>query len=193
VSAWRHNVRLGSSRRSRPRSRRTFAAWKRGPTFADEGEARLFASWLIGAGNAALQREFGFYVEPGHYAEAVERYRALFGVERMKVLFFEDLARDPDAVTAEAVAFLGLEPQPLEDRNPQNEATSPLATRLNTLVSRIPGVSSLSPALRTRVRRWIAVSGKSGAKAPVSDTARRELAEHFRPHNRRLAALTGGT
>jgi hypothetical protein len=129
-------------------------------------------------------------VEPGHYAEAIERYRALFGAERMKVLFFEDLARDPDAVTAEVIAFLGLEPQPLTDRNPQNEATSPLAARLNSMLARVPGVSSLSPALRTRVRRWIAVSGKAGAKAPVSMTARRDLVKHFRSHNQRLAALT---
>lgn len=130
-------------------------------------------------------------MEPGHYAEAIERFQALFGAERMKVLFFEDLARDPDAVTAEVVAFLGLEPQPLRDRNPQNEATSALATRLNSLLARVPGVSSLSPAVRTRVRRLIAVSGKAGARSPVSTTARRGLAEHFRSHNRRLAALTG--
>ena len=112
--------------------------------------------------------------------------------ERLLVLFFEDLVADPAAVTARAVAFLGLPGHPLRDTRPQNEATSATATRLNSLIARVPGVGLLSPELRTRVRALVGRAGKRGAPPPpVDDAALLHLADYYRPHNRRLAELTG--
>lgn len=193
VSAWWHNVRIGVEPLPFEAAiEKNLRRLERGPTFSDEREAARYLEVARVGGNAALQREFGFYVEPGHYADAIERYQALFGADRMKVLFFDDLARDPEGVTGDVVSFLGLPPHPLRDSRPQNEATSPAATRLNSLISRIPGVSAVSPELRARIRAVIARSGKKGVRKPeVTPQLRRTLGEYYRPHNRRLAALTG--
>jgi hypothetical protein len=191
ASAWSHNARAGIEPLSFEAAvEKNLRRLERGPTFADESEATLYGAVYANEGNAGLQRTFGFYVEPGHYAEAIERYAAAFGRERIKILFFEDLARDPEGTTADVVRFLGLEPRPLADATVQNEATSRSAAGISATLSRIPGVSRISPVWRARVRRWIARVGRGGQPQPeISDATRRLLHEHFRPHNARLAAL----
>jgi Sulfotransferase domain len=193
VSAWRHNVRLGVERRPFAGAvERNLRRLERGETFEGETGARRYQAFGARFGNAGLQRAFGFYVEPGYYVEHIERYRRLFGGERLLVLFFDDLVADPAGTTARAVAFLGLAPHPLRDARPQNEATSAAATRLNSLIAKLPGVRLVSPELRTRVRALVGRAGKRGAPpAPVDDAALQGLAEHYQPHVRRLAELTG--
>jgi hypothetical protein len=160
-----------------------------GPRFEDETEASLYAR-VASEGNKALQRAYGFYIEPGYYADHIERYRALFGSERMKILFFEDLTRDAPGVVADAERFLGLEPRPLPGAKAQNQAMTRSAARFVSAVANLPGVSQLPPAWRSEVRRRIAA--RFGARKPaISLAIRRMLVEHFRPHNERLARLTG--
>jgi hypothetical protein len=55
------------------------------------------------------------YVELGQYASQVERYLGLFGPERVQVLLFEDLKRDPAGLMRQAAHFLGLEEEPVAD------------------------------------------------------------------------------
>lgn len=194
VSAWWHNSRAGLEPLSFDDAvERNLQRLERGPTFSDEAEASIYSEVNRKEGNAGLQRAFGFYVEPGYYAAAIDRYAALFGRDRLLVLFFEDLARDPGAVTDEVVRFLGLEPHPIRDLAPQNEATSPGAARLVSAIARLPGLASIPPEWRSRVRRWISSAGKREARvAPrASPATRRALAEHFHSHNDRLARLTG--
>jgi hypothetical protein len=193
VSAWRHNVRLGVEPLSFGDAvERNLARLERGDTLEDEASVRRYQEIGTREGNAGLQRAFGFYVEPGHYADHIERYRRLFGAERLLILFFDDLVADPAGTTARAVAFLGLPRHPLHDARPQNEATSAAATRLNSLLAKLPGMRLISPELRTRVRALVARAGKRGAPPPpVDEAALQGLAEHYRPHTGRLAALTG--
>lgn len=192
VSAWRHNVRTGTEPLPFEAAvEKNLRRLTHGPLLADEVDAKLYAEVNAREGNAGLQRAFGFYIEPGYYAVAIERYMALFGRQRLKILFLEDLARDPEGTTAETVRFLGLEPRPLTDRAIQNEATSPRAARLASAIARIPGVDRIPPGWRIRARRWIARFGKGGGKPEVPVAARRMLVEHFRPHTDRLAAMTG--
>jgi hypothetical protein len=193
VSAWRHNVRLGVERLPFGDAvERNLRRLESGETFESAASARRYQEIGEREGNAGLQRTFGFYVEPGYYAEHVGRYTRLFGADRLLVLFFDDLVADPAGTTARAVAFLGLPAHPLHDTRPQNEATSAAATRLNSLVARVPGVRLVSPELRARVRALVARAGKRGAPpAPVDQAALAGLAEHYRPYTRRLAELTG--
>ena len=193
VSAWRHNVRLGVERLPFGDAvERNLRRLESGETFESAASARRYQEIGEREGNAGLQRTFGFYVEPGYYAEHVGRYTRLFGADRLLVLFFDDLVADPAGTTARAVAFLGLPAHPLHDTRPQNEATSAAATRLNSLVARVPGVRLVSPELRARVRALVARAGKRGAPpAPVDQAALARLAEHYRPYTRRLAELTG--
>ncbi len=193
VSAWRHNVRLGIEPLPFDAAvEKNLRRLEQGETFEGEEGARRYQDIGGREGNAGLQRAYGFYVDPGRYVEHIERYRRLFGSERLLVLFFEDLVADPAAVTARAVAFLGLPGHPLRDSRPQNEATSATATRLNSLIARLPWVGLLSPELRTRVRALVGRAGKRGAPPPpVDQAALLHLAEYYGPYNRRLAELTG--
>jgi hypothetical protein len=160
-----------------------------GPRFEDETEAALYAR-VASQGPKALQRAYGFYIEPGYYAEHIERYRALFGQDRMMIIFFDDLTRDAPGVCAEAQRFLGLDPRPLHGVKVQNPAMSRTGAVLCSTVAKLPGINRIPPAWRTEVRRRIAE--RFGTKKPaISDGTRRMLLEHFRPHNERLVQLTG--
>jgi hypothetical protein len=193
VSAWRHNVRLGVEPLPFPAAvEKNLRRLDQGDTLERDDSVRRYQEIGAREANAGLQRAYGFYVEPGLYVQHLDRYRALFGPDRLLVLFFDDLVADPSAVTARVVAFLGLPPNALKDTRPQNEATSAAATRLNSLIARLPGMRLLSPELRTRVRALIGRAGKPSAPAAsVEPTALRQLADYYRPHNRRLAELTG--
>lgn len=193
ISAWRHNVRLGIEPLPFGAAvEKNLRRLEQGETFEGDEGARRYQDIGGREGNAGLQRAYGFYVDPGRYAEHIERYHGLFGRERLLVLYFEDLVADPATVTARAVAFLGLPAHPLRDTRPQNEATSATATRLNSLIAKMPGVGLFPPELRARVRGLVGRAGKRGAPPPpVDEAALRHLADYYRPHNRRLAELTG--
>jgi hypothetical protein len=160
-----------------------------GPRFEDETEASLYAR-VADQGIKALQRAYGFYIEPGYYAEHIERYRALFGEARIKVIFFEDLTRDASGVVADVQRFLGLEPRRLHDLKAQNQAMSRVGAMFCSTVANLPGVNRIPQSWRTQVRARI--SRRLHGKGPqIGDTTRRMLVEHFRPHNERLEELTG--
>lgn len=193
VSAWRHNVRVGVEALPFAAAvEKNLRRLERGDTLDAEDSVRRYLEIGRREGNAGLQREYGFYVEPGHYADSIARYRRLFGADRQLLLFFDDLVADPAALSARVVSFLGLPAHPLRDSRPQNEATSAGAARLNSLLARLPGVRLVSPELRIRVRALVGRAGKRAAPPPpVDPLALRQLADHYRPHNQRLAELTG--
>ena len=193
VSAWRHNARLGVEPLPFDAAvAKNLRRLQQGDTLDTDASVRRYLEIGSREGNAGLQREYGFYVEPGHYAEHIARYRGLFGADRLLILFFDDLVADPESVTARVVEFLGLSAHPLRDTRPQNEATSPAAARLNSLIAGLPGVRLVSPELRTRVRALIGRAGKRAASpAPAGAATLRELADYYRPHNQRLEELTG--
>jgi hypothetical protein len=160
-----------------------------GPRFEDETEASLYAR-VADQGIKALQRAYGFYIEPGYYAEHIERYRALFGEARIKVIFFEDLTRDASGVVADVQRFLGLEQRRLHDLKAQNQAMSRVGAMFCSTVANLPVVNRIPQSWRTQVRARI--SRRLHGKGPqIGDTTRRMLVEHFRPHNERLEELTG--
>jgi Sulfotransferase domain len=70
------------------------------------------------------------YVELGQYASQVERYLGLFGPERLLVLMFEDLKRDPATLVRRTARFLGVDEGPVADMelgigNPYNAYALP--------------------------------------------------------------------
>lgn len=161
-----------------------------GPRFEDEAEAALYAR-VASQGRKALQRAYGFYIEPGYYADHIERYQALFGADRLEILFFEDLARDAQGVVTDAVRFLGLEPHALKRADAQNQAMSRSGAMFVSVMANLPGVNRMPPDWRLAVRRRIAERFSTGKAPEIGDATKRMLAEHFRPHNERLARLTG--
>ena len=164
-----------------------------GQAFATESDATLYAEVFKDSGDAGLIRKFCFYLEPGYYAQNIDAYRSLFGAERIKVLFFEDLQEDPEAVTNEVLAFLGLPSIALSDARRLNEARSGTAARLVNFLGRLPGIDRMPPRLKTTVKTQIGqlLKGRNDSKPPIDQALRDRLAAHYRPHNHRLAALTG--
>jgi hypothetical protein len=164
----------------------------RGVTFESEAEAGLYAQ-VAARGYPALVREFGFLVEPGYYAQHIERYRRLFGHDRLKVLFFEDLQRDAVGVVSELLAFLGLPAMELRDTSVQNPAASPSAARAFQIAGKLPGLARVPPEWRRSAKRLLGtiLRGSKPPKPQVSRETRERLAAHFRPHNQRLSEITG--
>jgi hypothetical protein len=164
-----------------------------GQAFATEREATLYANVFRDSGGAGLIKDFCFYIEPGYYAQNIEAYRSIFGTERIKILFFEDLEASPEAVTNELLDFLGLTPITLLDARRLNEARSRSAARVVRFFGAMPGIGRIPPRLKTTVKQQISrmLTSRSNTKPPISLAERQQLAAHYRPHNRRLAILTG--
>jgi len=166
----------------------------RGERFEGEAGARAWRASLPGDGSPASR--YGLYLDLGQYAEQIERYRALFPPEQLRVLLLEDLERDPQAACRELWAFLGVSPDhELADRSARNVAydrvRSPLAFRAYQWLRRLPG--------RERMRHWIPgplrepwrdfMYGRPAERPPMSAAVERELLDWFEPHNRALERL----
>jgi len=137
---------------------------------------------------------YGLYLELGHYAPQIERYRTLFPGEQLKILFFDDLARSPDAVTREVWDFLGIDPShPLDTGTTHNPASGrvrgPWAARLRSL-PRPARLRRLVPApVLAGFRR--AVSGRPAQRPYLDAQTEQWLLRHFEPFNRALERLVG--
>lgn len=166
-----------------------FELLETGPHFEDEREAPLFAEALAQARRMG-RIAYAAYVESGYYARHIERFAESLGRDRIKILFFEDLARDPGATAVEALEFLGLDPAPPGDLTAYNPSLPPVLARSFRRLSAMPVVRSLPPSWRARVRRSLGSTFKT-EKPKIDASTRRTLEEHFRPHDEHLARLTG--
>jgi len=164
-----------------------------GQSFATESEAILYAKVFRDSGDAGLIKDFCFYIEPGCYAQNIDVYRSIFGAERIKILFFEDLEANPEAVTNELLDFLGLTPICFSDAPRLNEARSRSAARVVRFLGTMPGIGRVPLRLKTTVKQQISrmLTHRNNTKPPISPAERQQLAAHYLPHNRRLAELTG--
>jgi len=152
------------------------------------------AAWYRGLQNKRdAKTRYGLYLEQGYYARHIERFRALFPAPQLKILFFEDLSRDPEAVTREVWDFIGVDAQHrLADPDPRNVARSrkrsPLAQRVRALRPRMLRDVVPEPLLRP-FRAFL--SGRPAARPPLRPETARALREHFAPHNEALVPLVG--
>ena len=162
---------------------------ERGLTFdAPDGEERwgeFLDAYLRGGG---VTWRSG-YLAQGFYATQIERYRALFGADRVRVVFQDDLARDPESVVRDLWRFLGVDAEvPLGDRGTVNQASTRAGRRVERLLG-ATGLQHLVPrGARVAMKRLLA---RLGTRESLPDEARRRLADYYAPHTRRLAALTG--
>jgi hypothetical protein len=159
--------------------------------FAGEEGAKRWREGLINLGVATRYR---LYVDLGFYAEQLGRYRERFDPSRIKVVFHEDLSRDPAAVTREVWSFLGVDPSGrLGDAAPRNvrreTVRGPVAARLLQIAQASRLRTWIPSRWRPRLRAWLP---EREAERPLLDPdTRRSLASCFRPHNERLERLVG--
>lgn len=132
------------------------------------------------------------YLEMGHYAEQLDRYRAAFDPSRIHVLRFEDFVRDPKLRLREVWRFLGVDPNAAEPRlRSKNTASESVKSRPAFLLERLAwrlGLDRLVPkGWRTKIRRVLSRSRPD--RPPMSSSTRATLERHFRPHNHALGTL----
>jgi hypothetical protein len=141
-------------------------------------------------------RGFGalwLYLESACYAVPTQRFLETFGRERMKILYFEDLVRDPKPTLRELFEFLGVDPDvPLDTGGVSNRSGVPRSRLLTTVVNdpRLRRIArSLLPAnLVTRIGRK-ATELNTGKKPVLDDRSKAFLLEHTLEDRKRLAQL----
>lgn len=136
------------------------------------------------------------YLRRGHYADQLERVTDCFGREAWTAVLLEDLQRDARSVCRSLYGFLNLDPsfEPEVDRhhNPAKTPRSELVSR--ALVTDHPLKRALGRLVpfgwRRKLRNLVEeVNETTFRPPPMSAATRRELIEHFRPHNERLERL----
>jgi hypothetical protein len=119
------------------------------------------------------------YVDLGYYAEQIERYRALFPHEQMRIFLAEDLRSRPESVLQHVCGHIGVETDPIRNIECRSQ-------------------NMQKPMKRSKaIRSWFLLR-RRGRSVAYSDVRyrpairpefRRFLAEHFRPHNLALSKL----
>ena len=158
-------------------------------------------------------------VQRGFYREQVQRYHDAVGPERVKVLVFEEFARNLDRVCGEVCSFLGLPPPPQSalERERYNVARVPRNLEARLWVNRnlpmlvrksyrglLPEPSAGDGMLSGpwRERLWNSPVARHANRVldalrpqrkypPMSDAARATLVELYRQANEGLETLLG--
>lgn len=134
------------------------------------------------------------HTRDGFYADAVARYLDVFGAGRVKILVFEEFARDPRKTVVEVMRFLGLEGEPPAfAATPYNAYAAP---RVRSAAALLRG------SLARRVWRALAPEGlrrkvsrralyKAAPKPPMPEESRVALERLFRADVDRLEKILG--
>jgi hypothetical protein len=138
------------------------------PELAEGDAEAIFAALCdeeirAGPDDAAPYRTRTHLLRLGRYGEQVQRYQALFGEDRVKVLVLEELERDPGSAGDDLCRFLGVHAEPLTVADRMNISgkrngglTAPvrrIATRLQPIVKGAlpPRVAGKLALLRAKV------------------------------------------
>ena len=172
--------------------------WEKAATFEEALEAEP------PEGSEALAaKPWRAYVNRGHYFEQLTACLQHTSADRLKVLLLDDMKSDPAGTVAETWSWLGLDPA---------RGSANFGKRSNPAsVPRIPWLHRFfwGPGWHKRIYRRMVPRGlRYGLRErllrpmidrnlkplnypPINPDTRKRLAEHFRPHNRRLAEMLG--
>jgi hypothetical protein len=133
----------------------------------------------------------GGYLARGHYTRQLERLEHQYPRERIHVILFEDLVRDPAGAFSEVCAYLGIaaDQQPDNLGSRDNAAVVYRPLRLWRFMRRHKLLDRMHPRLAWRIERTM--KHRLPKPAPLQPELRSRLAEHFAPHNAALAAWLG--
>jgi hypothetical protein len=143
--------------------------------------ARIAAGW----------QHFWHYAAMGFYAGQLEAYLERFPRAQLRVLRFEDFARDPRRALSELAAFLGVEDRFAVEPGAEHRSTAvprgPLAGRLLAAGRRLE--RWVPPRLRPRLARG--AQSLLATRPPLAPEVRSALAERYRDELPRLERLLG--
>jgi hypothetical protein len=127
------------------------------------------------------------YRSIARFAGPVERFLRVFGPERVRVLVFEDLLKNPQGEMRGLLEFLQVDPDFSLELDPER-ATQ----RIRPLVLR--QMRSATPEVLEKLKRKTAKNLHQGARgAPLRPEVRARLQEELRPDVKRLEAVLGRT
>jgi len=161
---------------------------ERGEDFCGEEGRRRWYDYVTAYREGELR--YRCYVDMGHYAEQIERYRTRFAEPRFRILLLSDLKKDPTAIYRELFRFLDVDPELWQgEAARRNERfNSRWIFRITNLATR----TRIQYLVPRSVRRWIGGLLRGAGSAPEMPPETRErLLAHYEPHDRRLEALLG--
>jgi Sulfotransferase family len=137
-----------------------------------------------------------FYVGKGCYADQVGRYLDIFGRDRVKLVLFDHLKRDPSGELRKVVQFLGLDPALISRidaarvRNPYRASRGRWAEILaGNKLSRMLGETIVPRKLGSFIYERFLL--KRAEKPPIDPRARDLLLEIYQPEIDRLERVVG--
>jgi hypothetical protein len=155
-----------------------------GQGFEGEEGAR---QWLAGFDPVALLSRARIYVDAGYYAQQLQNYYARFPRERIKVVFFEDLQGDPEALVRELWSFLGVDSDvPLTGLLPYNPAVPSQLSGLFRFAYQHGLTRLIPPGIGLRLRHWVS---RIGSPPRIEPGIELWLRQHYASHNRALEQL----
>jgi hypothetical protein len=193
-SHWLHNYRIGLET-----LQFEDAIWEdmkrieKGITFEGEEGARLWATDLVvprGKKGIRTTKQFRTYVDSGYYSLQIRRYIKLFSLEKMRIVFAEDLSQNPQRVVSEIWSFLGVDPTlQLADTERKNVAESLRSIKIKQYTRRLKLLKLLPLGVKKRGHQLI--ERLTNHAPSLSPSVGHYLASHYYRHNRDLEKLTG--
>lgn len=163
--------------------------------FSELVEAQLE---LIEAGAPETSMDHG-YVFNGLYGSLLERYRFFAETGRLKVLFFEELKRDPSQVHRELFDFLGVDFRRMRTDIHANQGGAERLGFAKRSIENSPIIRSVARALfseerRRAIRFWLDTEmfvKKNNAKFELDKELDTQLREIYIKDGEKLRNLTG--
>jgi hypothetical protein len=163
-----------------------------------DGRETLSFAEALAAEEGRTRQGFGAlwrYVGGVLYAEPTERFLETFGPERVRILFFEDLVRDPQGTMRDLLTFLEVDPTvPIDTASVSNPSGAPkspaLAMVLNNPTLRKVARSLLPGPLVTRLGA-LGTALNTGVKPELDRSIRTLIEERVAADSARLARLIG--
>ena len=129
---------------------------------------------------------FFSYLQRSRYVEHLLRFETLFGRDRLKIVFFEELLSDPKQVLQQLLNFLGLSHEPVWVALPHLNKMS----NLYRVVSRQQVLSNKRTSIVSRVLTRFNL-GLTKQKQKLSAEDQEYLRSYFGEHNARLETWLG--
>lgn len=139
------------------------------------------------------------YIKPGFYYKELIRYYEIFPAEQIKILFYEDLCKQPVEFIQDIFSFIGVDYSFVPDMSkkgrqgglPKNMAVNSLLTNKNPL--RTMAANVLKFFFPSNVRQNIRSSliKRNTYKAKLNQSDRQKLIELYRDDILKLQELTG--
>jgi hypothetical protein len=139
--------------------------------------------------------------EFGCYGKYLEPWVDAYGRDRVLCLVLENASRELAATKALVAGFLGVDARRFPEHagddvanqgaTPKHRALYRVATSAFQWTRRHDLDWIFGPLKRSTSARLVFGLGQGAKPPPISPRTRRELAERYRPHNERLAAMFG--